>query len=77
MKKRKLNGRLQLDKLTIAKLSNKSLVRGGDDLTLQDSSFVIYCLTKLNDNCGTITVIGATTIGDRPTEGQTKCNCDL
>ncbi|WP_299243580.1 class I lanthipeptide [uncultured Aquimarina sp.] len=77
MKKRQIKGRLQLDKLTIAKLSNKSLVRGGDSLTLQDRSFVIYCLTAYNDNCGTVTIIGATTVGDRPTEGQTKCNCDL
>jgi len=77
MKKRKVNGRLNLDKLTIAKLSNKILVRGGSILVLEEESVVAECVTKYGDTCGTITVIGATTIGDRPTEGQTKCNCDL
>lgn len=76
MKKRKVNGKLNLDKLTIAKLSNNEMIKGGGVVyitaTVAEGDSDICFTIK---SCSTVTGIGATTVSNRPTEKHTECNC--
>ncbi|WP_299221394.1 class I lanthipeptide [uncultured Aquimarina sp.] len=76
MKRKQIKRKLSFDKLTIAKLSNSAAIKGGsNNCTMNGPVYTDFCMPSDND-C-TVTIVGPTTVGDRPTQGQTKCNCNL
>ncbi|WP_299259604.1 class I lanthipeptide [uncultured Aquimarina sp.] len=76
MKKKQIKRKLSFDKLTIAKLSNSAAIKGGsNNCTANGPIYTEGCMPSV-DQC-TLTVIGPTTGGGRPTEGQTRCNCEI
>ncbi|WP_298319665.1 class I lanthipeptide [uncultured Aquimarina sp.] len=76
MKKKQIKRKLSFDKLTIAKLSNVSMIKGGSGIYSEEQNmdYTVNCPTVIT--C-TVTGIHTNTSIGRPTQGLTKCNCDL
>ncbi|MDY8135147.1 hypothetical protein [Aquimarina sp. 2201CG5-10] len=68
MKKKQLTGKLGLDKIKIARLTNTESIYGGND-----NGYL-----SLNTNCGPTTktgISGPTGHGDGPSQRATECGC--
>lgn len=77
MKRKQIKRKLSLDKLTIAKLSDATVIKGGSTDYYSDhqnpNGQTETCDSVVT--CTSVTGIGPTTLGGRPTEKHTHCNC--
>jgi len=62
MKKKKLNGKLNLSKKTISKFNSKTLTGGTGSLHCPDSAFELICITDPNNTNPTILSCGGCSI---------------
>ncbi|AXT52248.1 hypothetical protein D1818_15895 [Aquimarina sp. BL5] len=79
MKGKQVKRKLSLDKLTIAKLSDTSIIKGGSTDQYSDhqnpNEPTATCASVIT--CTSVTGIGSATVGNRPTEKLTNCNCGV